>query len=123
IVLYFSCALAFLLFYQFNLYGSWRGRSMPLMFFHLAAAWATVLILALLFSFLIHHVGSLSRLWLFYWYASGLLAMALVRVAVYSTLRTLRRKGLNSKRVLIVGYGPAGQEMHRRAAQQSWYGY
>ena len=123
ILLYFSCALAFLLFGQFNLYGSWRGRSMPLMFAHLAASWAAVLVLALLFSFLIHHVGDLSRLWMFYWYAAGLACMILTRALLYSTLRTLRRKGLNSKRVLIVGYGHTGQEMYRRATRQSWYGY
>jgi putative colanic acid biosynthesis UDP-glucose lipid carrier transferase len=123
ILLYFSCALAFLLFGQFNLYGSWRGRSMPLMFAHLAASWAVVLVCALLFSFLIHHVGDLSRLWMFYWYVAGLSFMILTRALLYSILRTLRRKGLNSKRVVIVGYGHTGQEMYRRATQQSWYGY
>lgn len=123
ILLYFSCAVAFLLFGQFNLYGSWRGRSMPLMFAHLAASWAAVLVLALLFSFLIHHVGDLSRLWMFYWYVTGLTFMILTRALLYSTLRFLRRKGMNSKRVIIVGYGHTGQEMHRRATQQSWYGY
>ena len=91
ILLYFSCALAFLLFGQFKLYGSWRGRSMPLMFAHLAASWAAVLVLALLFSFLIHHVGDLSRLWMFYWYAAGLACMILTRALLYSTLRTLLR--------------------------------
>jgi putative colanic acid biosynthesis UDP-glucose lipid carrier transferase len=93
------------------------------MYTRLAAAWAAVLMIGLLFSFMIHHVGYLSRLWLFYWYASGLLFLLLSRIVVYSTLRYLRRKGLNSKRVIIVGYGHIGQEMHQRANQQAWYGY
>ncbi|MFD2270403.1 nucleoside-diphosphate sugar epimerase/dehydratase [Undibacterium arcticum] len=30
---------------------------------------------------------------------------------------------MNNKRVVIVGYGHVGQEMHKRALQQDWYGY
>jgi putative colanic acid biosynthesis UDP-glucose lipid carrier transferase len=123
VLLYLCCGLAFPLFSQFGLYVSWRGRSMGSLFAHLAAAWAVVLLIGLFFSFLIHHAGYLSRLWLFYWYVSGILCLVLTRVIVYSTLRYLRRKGLNSKRVVIVGYGQMGQEMHKRAALQNWYGY
>lgn len=123
ILLYFCCALAFLLFTQFDLYSSWRGRSMRSMFAHLASSWAAVLLIGLFFSFLIHHVGSLSRLWLFYWYGTGIIALIFSRSVVYSILSYMRRKGLNSKRVIIVGYGPIGQEMHRRADDQSWFGY
>lgn len=123
ILLYFCCALAFLLFTQLDLYSSWRGRSMLSMFGHLASSWAVVLLIGLFFSFLIHHVGSLSRLWLFYWYGTGIIALIFSRSVVYSILSFMRRKGLNSKRVVIVGYGPIGQEMHRRADEQSWFGY
>jgi putative colanic acid biosysnthesis UDP-glucose lipid carrier transferase len=123
ILLYFCCALAFLLFTQLDLYSSWRGRSMLSMFGHLASSWAVVLLIGLFFSFLIHHVGSLSRLWLFYWYGTGIVALIFSRSVVYSILSYMRRKGLNSKRVIIVGYGPTGQEMHRRANEQSWFGY
>jgi putative colanic acid biosysnthesis UDP-glucose lipid carrier transferase len=123
ILLYFCCALAFLLFTQLDLYNSWRGRSMLSMFGHLASSWAVVLLIGLFFSFLIHHVGSLSRLWLFYWYGTGIVALVFSRSVVYSILSYMRRKGLNSKRVIIVGYGPIGQEMHRRADDQSWFGY
>lgn len=123
ILLYLCCALAFLLFSQLDLYSSWRGRSMRSMFGQLASSWALVLLIGLFFSFLIHHVGSLSRLWLFYWYGTGIVALVFSRSIVYSILSFMRRKGLNSKRVIIVGYGPIGQEMHRRADEQAWFGY
>jgi len=123
ILLYTCCALALWLFSQFDIYSSWRGRSMPSMFAHLAAAWAVVLLIGLVFSFLIHHVGDLSRLWLFYWFIIGLVVLGLSRVLLYSTLRYMRAKGLNSKRVIIVGYGHTGREMHKRAAHQHWSGY
>lgn len=123
VLLHLCSVLAFLLFPQLELYGSWRGRSMPDMFLRTAAAWGVVLLIGLFFSFLIHHVGNVSRLWMFYWYAFGVSFLMLLRLGVYYTLRYLRAKGLNNKRVLIVGYGSTGQEMHRRALQQDWTGY
>lgn len=123
VLLHFCSALAFLLFQQLGLYGSWRGRPLPDMFLRIAGSWALVLLVGLFFSFLVHHVGNVSRLWMFYWYASGVSFLVLFRVAVYYALRFLRTKGLNNKRVLIVGYGNTGQEMHRRALQQDWTGY
>ena len=123
ILLYFGCAMAFILFANFNMYGSWRGRSMPAMFLQVGLSWAAVMMLALLFSFLIHHVGSLSRLWMFHWYVVGVLSLMLTRAVLYAFLRHLRAKGINNKRVVIVGYGSIGREMHRRASAQNWYGY
>jgi putative colanic acid biosynthesis UDP-glucose lipid carrier transferase len=123
VMLHFCSALAFLLFGQFELYNSWRGRSMPEMLLRLAASWGLVLLIGLFFSFLIHHVGHVSRLWLFYWYTSGVALLILYRIVVYFGLRYLRTKGLNTKRVVIVGYGHTGQEMHRRAIYQDWAGY
>lgn len=123
VLLHFCSALAFLLFPQFELYVSWRGRTLPDMFVRIAAAWAVVLLIGLFFSFLIHHVGHVSRLWMFYWYGSGVALLALFRTGVYVGLRYLRTKGLNNKRVVIVGYGNTGREIHRRALQQDWTGY
>jgi putative colanic acid biosynthesis UDP-glucose lipid carrier transferase len=123
VLLHVCSALAFLLFAELGLYGSWRGRSMPEMFLRLGASWALVLLIGLFFSFLIHHVGHVSRLWLFYWYTCGITFLVLYRMAVYFSLRYLRAKGLNTKGVLIVGYGSTGQEMHRRTLIQDWAGY
>lgn len=123
LLLYFSCGLVFLLFPQFDLYASWRGRSMLSMFGRLAATLALVLLIGVFFSFLIHHVGALSRSWLLYWYVISVIFLIIYRILVYSTLRYLRKNGLNNKRVVIVGYGHIGQEMHKRALQQDWYGY
>ena len=123
VLLHLCSGLAFLLFPQLGLYTSWRGRSLSEMFVRLAAAWALVLLLGLFFSFLIHHVGHVSRLWLFYWYGTGVLLMVAYRIVVHGTLRFLRMRGMNIKRVVIVGYGSTGQEMHRRALFQDWAGY
>ena len=123
VMLYFCAALAFLLFPQFDLYVSWRGRSLRVLGLRLAMSWSLVLLMGLVFSFLIHHVGELSRLWMLYWYLLGLALLAACRTCVYMLLRRLRTRGLNNRRVLIIGYNPIGREMHRRALEQTWYGY
>ncbi|RJG01086.1 undecaprenyl-phosphate glucose phosphotransferase [Noviherbaspirillum sedimenti] len=122
-LMYFCGALAFFLFPLLGVYASWRGRPMLTMTGQLAAAWAAILLIGLFFSFLIHHAGNVSRIWMFYWYFVGLVLLVCYRLLLYSTLRLLRKMGLNNKRVVIVGYGITGQEMHRRAQQQDWYGY
>ncbi|MBI1890605.1 MAG: undecaprenyl-phosphate glucose phosphotransferase [Burkholderiales bacterium] len=120
---YLNSILAFFLFSQMGVYESWRGRPMFAMFGKLAAAWGVVLLLGLFFSFLIHHAGNVSRSWLLYWYFYGTLLLIANRIVIYSTLRTMRRMGMNNKRVLLVGYGKTGREMHRRALKHDWYGY
>ena len=123
VMLYFCSSLAFLLFPQFDLYVSWRGRSLTALAFRLAMSWSLILLIGLVFSFLIHHVGDLSRLWMLYWYLSGIALLFGCRFLAYLLLRQLRAQGLNNRRVIIVGYNEIGREMHLRASQQVWYGY
>jgi putative colanic acid biosynthesis UDP-glucose lipid carrier transferase len=123
ILLYFCCGTAFLLFQQLDLYSSWRGRTLPALFRHLALSWGVVLLTGLFFAFLINHVSAISRVWLFSWYLIGILFLALSRTILYSGLRYLRKRGLNNKNVVIIGFGRTGQEMYQRTSEQHWYGY
>ncbi len=123
ILLYFCCGVAFLLFPQLHLYSSWRGRTMPALFRQLAISWGVVLLIGLFFAFLINQISALSRLWLFYWYGTGIVFLVVSRFILHSFLRGLRKRGLNNKNVLIVGFGRTGQEMFQRTNQQHWYGY
>jgi putative colanic acid biosynthesis UDP-glucose lipid carrier transferase len=123
VLLLLSCCLAFFMFPQSGMYVSWRGRFMPFMLWRLASAWGLILLIALAFTFVIDHIGELSRRWLLYWYLIGIALLTIYRIIVYFTLRFLRRKGYNTKRVVIIGYGQTGQEMHQRALQLDGYGY
>ena len=123
ILLYFCCGVAFLLFPQLHLYSSWRGRTLPSLFRHLAISWGVVLLIGLFFAFLINHANDISRIWMFCWYGLGIAFLALSRTILYSGLRYLRKRGLNNKNVVIVGFGRTGQEMFQRTSQHHWYGY
>jgi putative colanic acid biosynthesis UDP-glucose lipid carrier transferase len=123
VLLYFCSFAATLVFMRLEVYVSWRGRSMPELLLRLALSWGLTLLIGIVFSFLIHQVGALSRLWMSYWFAAGLVLLVLSRALAYSVLMVLRKNGLNNKHVIIVGYGAIGRELHRRASQQDWYGY
>ncbi len=123
VLLCLCCALAFFMFPQSGVYTSWRGRFVSSMLGRLAASWAAVLLIGLLISFLFHYAGQVSRLWLGYWYVTGTVLLVGYRAAAYFLLRRLRSYGFNTKRVVIVGYGQTGQEIHKRARQQEHSGY
>jgi putative colanic acid biosynthesis UDP-glucose lipid carrier transferase len=123
VLLYFCSGVATLVFMRLEIYVSWRGRKMPQLVLRLAFAWGLALFVGIVFGFLIHQAGALSRLWMFYWFWAGLVLLVLARLLAFSVLMVLRQNGLNGKRVIIVGYGEVGREMQRRAAQQEWFGY
>jgi putative colanic acid biosysnthesis UDP-glucose lipid carrier transferase len=123
ILLYFCSALAAYVFLRLDVYVSWRGRAMPQLLLRLALSWALVLLVGIVLSFLIHQAGALSRLWVCYWFAFGLVMLVLSRAIAYSVLNSLRRMGVNCKNVVIIGYGATGRELHQRAARQAWCGY
>ncbi len=123
VVLCFACALAFLLFPEFGLYASWRGRSRLVMAGQTVLAILCVTACALVFAFLVRLIGDLSRLWVLLWcVTSGVLIIG-AHTLLHASLAGLRERGLNRKRVIMVGYGQTGREMHRRARQQHWTGY
>ncbi|QUN31389.1 undecaprenyl-phosphate glucose phosphotransferase [Cupriavidus sp. KK10] len=122
-VQYFGCAIAFIVLPGFDLYSSWRGRSLFSLATRLLSAWSLVWLISILLTYLLHQSDSLSRLWMVYWYAFSLAGLLGLRVASRVVLNLVRVTGANSKRVLIVGYGRTGQEMYRRATASHATGF
>ena len=123
VMVYFCCALGLLLFPQFDLYSSWRGRSLWQMVNHTVIAMLFVMSAGVLFAFLIRQIDELSRSWMLLWYALAIAGIVLSRAVFYSLLWGLREHGFNQKRVVIAGYGDTGRELHKRAMEQQWTGY
>ncbi|SOZ35002.1 putative UDP-sugar lipid carrier transferase [Cupriavidus neocaledonicus] len=120
---YFACAIAFIVLPGFDVYTSWRGRSLFSLAARLLSAWSLVWLVSLLLTYLLHQTDSLSRLWMVYWYLFALAGLVALRVVSRAVLNLLRVAGANNKRVVIVGFGRTGQEMYRRATASQTTGY
>ncbi len=106
-----------------NIYASWRGRRLMVMFGHLFATWATgyaVLLGLLVFA---HQAEYFSRLWLFYWLLLGIGGSMLFRYLIYALLGRLRKRGMNHKGVLVVGTGDSAREAVQALKMNPWAGY
>ena len=123
ITLYFSCAVAFLAFPKADAYRSWRGRAIPALCAYMALCWTCVVIISLIFVFLLHLIGSLSRLWVGLWFLLGLVFILSQKVIFHSVLRVIRARGKNLRFVLLVGYDSVGREIMQKATQEDWRGY
>jgi putative colanic acid biosynthesis UDP-glucose lipid carrier transferase len=111
------------IFPAFRLYSSWRGRSLFDLSVRSFAAWTFVFALGILVSFLNHQVGAISRLWALVWYAGTAAGLVCIRLAVYGVLREARDRGLDRKRVVMIGFGTLGHDLWRRAAMARSSGY
>lgn len=122
-LMYVCAGLAFYLFPEFYLYKSWRGKPMLTMLLQILLAWTTVVAMGLIFSYLIHRSSQLSRLWVLNWAAAVLVMLVLQRLVVHASLRYLRKMGLNTKDVVLVGYGETGSRIHQRVLNDDAAGY
>ncbi|GAA4330620.1 undecaprenyl-phosphate glucose phosphotransferase [Pigmentiphaga soli] len=118
------CALAALLvFPAFRLYGSWRGRRMGDLALSGFAAWSAVYAMGILLSFVLHQSGAVSRSWAAAWFVLTALMLVGARLAAYRALGAARDRGLDQKRVLMIGFGALGRDLWRRVGQFRATGY
>ncbi len=84
----------------------------------------TVALIAFIFigQFLIRRV-SLSREGILFFLVITTVIFLLERTAIRLGLRYIRKKGLNHKKVLIIGAGPLGQRIAEKICQNKWMGY
>jgi putative colanic acid biosynthesis UDP-glucose lipid carrier transferase len=121
---YTGCLLLFVGFQDDYFTSPFRGRSLQNIVARMTLTWGAILVGGVVISFFLREAGNPSRLWIIYWFFLGLLSLGAVRTTIYFTLCCLRKcNRLRQKRILIVGYGRTGQEMHRRATAQEYFGY
>jgi len=99
----FNCVLVLLLFPAFGVYETSRGKALAPVLGRIAAAWFMVVATALTLAFSLHRMDAVSRLWFGYaTLISGALIIA-TRCVMHVVLRSVRRRGMNTRTVAIVG--------------------
>ena len=117
-----SAGFVFLVFSR-EVYRSWRGSALPMMFLRVSATWLAVIGVLLLWLFLVKASDDYSRIWFGLWTVLGILLLWAERLLVYLMLRILRRKGYNLKHVALVGQGPTADRLLRRLREIDWTGF
>ncbi|WP_144637745.1 undecaprenyl-phosphate glucose phosphotransferase [Bordetella genomosp. 13] len=123
LLVYLCSAVALAVFPAFGLYASWRGRSLVDLAARSLGAWATVFALAILVSFLSHQTDAISRLWAGVWFAGTAVVLVGVRLVAHGAMRRVRDRGLDRKRVVMVGFGAMGHDLWRRVHSARSAGY
>ena len=80
-----------------------------------------LLLVFTLLSFL--NLDEVSRLRMGYFYGSFFIIVILFRILFIKTLKYIRRKGYNFRKVIIVGAGTSGQEIAQQLEKDLAYGY
>ena len=117
-----SLLLTAVVFRRFDLYQPWRGRSIVDQTGPLARAWLTVIVILVVSAFLLKVSSYFSRIWLMSWLILGFLLLFSARAGTVMMLRALRSRGMNHKRVIIVGARAWGAEVASRIRQADWFG-
>lgn len=106
-----------------EVYRSWRGAQLPAMLAGVAGRWVTIVALILLWFFVFKASQDFSRIWFVLWSISALVLLCIERLCIYSFLRALRLSGFNLRHVILVGSGPAAENLKQRIAGAGWSGY
>ena len=105
-----------------SLYRSWRVNDLSSMLKSVATVWGSVIVLLMLGLFITKTSADISRIWFTVWALSCWLALSLQRLAAYRFLRWLRQRGYNFKTVLLVGFGPVGDQVVKAIQDSAWSG-
>ncbi len=123
ILAYFCTALAIPMLPRFVSQSPWYQLSLAAHIFHLAAALGAILSIGVFFVSITQQNQSLSVSWIATWFLLSVLGLSLLKVVMLALMQALRHFRLNQRRVIIVGYGPNGKELHKRAQRHNTMGY
>jgi len=112
-----------LVFPMFGVYKAWRGQTLWAEVRAAWVAWLFVVGLGLAAIYVTKTGDLLSRVWVGAWVIVGLFLLAILRLAVRATLRGMRERGFNTRRVVILGAGELGQKVATHLGGASWTGF
>ena len=106
----------------FGMYRAWRGSSFGEEIRTITFAWVATLVTLTFFAFITKTGPDFSRGWFLIWLVVGWVSLVASRVALRMSLRELRRRGFNQRRIAIVGSQAKAREIESRMNEMSWAG-
>src|SRR5690242_7580687 len=123
VVLAIGELLAVLLFSASGLYHSWRGQGGLASAGRAFGAWCATFFIVLLVLVAYKKSADFSRVWLGLWFALTVVMLLSTRIAGYGMLHFLRRRGANSRNLVIVGDGNQALELEEEVTAASEHGF
>jgi putative colanic acid biosynthesis UDP-glucose lipid carrier transferase len=125
---YFMLALVATISYSFfaelfALYRSWRAGSLKEMLFYASMSWALTLFPVFMFIFFIKESEAFSRVVLALWIVSTVIALCTWRLIFRQVLYSLRRKGLNTRSIGVIGLTDRGLSLVKDIEHHPETGY
>ena len=112
-----------ILYYAFGLYTPKRVQGRRLEFSNVVKANTVGMLLFIGILFVVLKEINFSRSMLFIFYILNIVLDETVRMVIRYILRNIRKKGLNQKHILLVGYSRAAEEYIDRILQNPQWGY
>jgi putative colanic acid biosysnthesis UDP-glucose lipid carrier transferase len=123
LLLILNFLLILLIFPNFELYYSWRGRDRWKRTAACLYAWSSVMLALLFLTFTFKVTATFSRVWFASFWLSGLLYISIYRGILDKALDSLRARGLNRKKIVIFGAGKLGKDVGARLSEQLEIGF
>ncbi len=117
-----ATALTWIVMGGIDAYRPWRGSSLWHEFRVLMFGWVLIALCLLTLAWATKSSEVYSRVVLGSWFVITPLILMLTRLIQRLSLRVLRKKGHNTRRVVIVGAGELGQQLLERIQQAEWMG-
>ncbi|HEY2346461.1 MAG TPA: undecaprenyl-phosphate glucose phosphotransferase [Xanthomonadaceae bacterium] len=111
-----------LIFPAFGLYRSWRGEGLAMEVGKLIGAWMCVQAMLVIYAWLVHSSGDYSRAWMLGWSGCVIPMLAVHRWAIRGLLSAARKRGVDTRKVVVVGATEAGLKIVNAARNHSWTG-
>lgn len=115
--------LYLILYYAFNLYTPKRVQGRRLEFSNIVKANTVGMLIVISCIYVLLKENNFSREMLFYFFCLNTCLEEMVRIGIRRILRKIRKKGLNQKHILLVGYSRAAEEYIDRILQNPQWGY
>jgi len=114
--------LALVIFPAVGLYRGWRGERRLLEIGRLWGAWTAVIVVLLVTAWALKTTETHSRIASGAWFVAAGLMLTLERLLLRRVLGSIRARGVDVRRVLLVGGTQAGQRIVSAARKNAWMG-
>ncbi len=118
----YSGLLALIIYPYCGIYQSWRNSSFIKEIKTLFIAYSTLFTALVIIAFSLKISADYSRMWTGYWYLTGLIIWCGTRLTARHILHILRRKGFNTRSVLVIGSGDHTNQVVKHINDAAWTG-